>query len=58
MLAGVHDPKKNRTLGVVTKINKADKGIRAKLEATGADHVKLELGIIAVSRLPEDCIAR
>ncbi|KAK9820307.1 hypothetical protein WJX72_008773 [[Myrmecia] bisecta] len=47
-LAEQHDPEKRRTLGVVTKIDKAEKGIRARLGATGDHQVRLEMGIIAV----------
>ncbi|KAK9820379.1 hypothetical protein WJX72_009659 [[Myrmecia] bisecta] len=54
MLAEEHDPAKKRTLGVVTKIDLAEKGIRAKLEATGEDDVKLALGIIAVRNRSQD----
>ena len=48
-----HDPTGKRTVGVVTKPDRADPGIRDRLEATGADHLRLELGYVAVRALPE-----
>ena len=42
------DPEGKRMLGVVTKIDQAPKGIRNRLEASGAEHIKLELGFIGV----------
>lgn len=43
-----HDPSGKRTVGVVAKPDRADPGIRDRLEATGADHLRLDLGYVAV----------
>ena len=42
------DPSGKRTVGVVTKADLAESGIRDRLEGTGADHLRLELGYVAV----------
>ena len=46
------DPIGKRTVGVVTKADLAEPGIKDRLEATGADHLRLELGYVAVWDLP------
>ena len=48
-LAREHDSSSLRTMGVVTKVDKADPGIGDKLTATGSKAVKLKLGFVAVS---------
>jgi len=42
------DPEGIRTIAVVTKIDKCEKGIKAKIEGTAEDSVKLKLGYVAV----------
>ena len=42
------DPHGQRTLGVVTKSDLATWGLRARLEATGENHLRMELGYVAV----------
>lgn len=54
-LAQEADPEGRRTLGVFTKIDKAEPGIRAKLEGTGKGDVHLGLGFVGVRcRKPEE----
>ena len=48
-LARQHDPLGLRTMGVVTKVDKAESGIARKLTATGGSALKLKLGFVAVS---------
>lgn len=47
-LAREHDPLGIRTLGVVTKVDKAESGIANKLTASGSSALKLKLGFVAV----------
>lgn len=47
-LAREHDPLGIRTLGVVTKVDKAESGIANKLTASGNSALKLKLGFVAV----------
>lgn len=42
------DPHGQRTLGVVTKADMATWGLRARLEATEENHLRMELGYVAV----------
>ena len=48
-IAQEHDRAGIRTLGVVTKIDKADKGIADRLLSRGKNALKLRLGFIPVS---------
>ncbi|KAL4437095.1 hypothetical protein ABPG75_004234 [Micractinium tetrahymenae] len=55
VLAKEVDPEGRRTLGVVSKIDKAEPGIRGKLEGTGKGNMHLDLGFVAVRcRTPEE----
>ena len=47
MMSKEVDPSSIRTIGVVTKLDLAEKGIRRKLE-NGADQLGLKLGVVAV----------
>ncbi|KAL3151207.1 hypothetical protein ABBQ38_013050 [Trebouxia sp. C0009 RCD-2024] len=52
-----HDPSGKRTVGVVTKPDRADPGIRDRLEATGAEYLRLDMGYVAVRcRTPEELL--
>jgi len=48
MLSRKVDPDGERTIGVVTKIDKCEKGIRSKLEGKGPGNLILKLGYVAV----------
>ena len=50
-LARKFDPSGHRTMGVVTKVDKADAGIASRLTAMGPNDLKLTLGLVAVSTL-------
>ena len=59
LLARSVDPLQKRTLGVVTKVDRAEAGIRARLLAEEASDLKLSLGFIAVrNRTQEEVAAR
>ncbi len=51
------DPSGKHAVGVVTKADLAEPGIKDRLEATGADHLRLELGYVAVWDLNLPCPA-
>ncbi len=44
MLSRQYDPTGKRTVGVVTKIDTCERGIRAKLECSSSADLKLALG--------------
>lgn len=48
------DPEGVRTIAVVTKVDKADKGIRAKIEGKDVDSVRLALGYVGVRNRTQD----
>ncbi len=59
LLARSVDPQQKRTLGVVTKVDRAEAGIRARLLAEEDSDLKLSLGFIAVrNRTQEEVAAR
>ncbi len=59
LLARSVDPQQKRTLGVVTKVDRAEAGIRARLLAEDESDLKLSLGFIAVrNRTQEEVAAR
>ena len=59
LLARSVDPQQRRTLGVVTKVDRAEGGIRARLLAEEESDLKLQLGFIAVrNRTQEEVSAR
>lgn len=51
-----HDPSGKRTVGVVTKPDRADPGIRDRLEATGAEYLRLDMGYVAVRIYTAECV--
>lgn len=59
LLARTVDPTQRRTLGVVTKIDRAEAGIRSRLLMEDAADLKLSMGFIAVrNRTQEEVAAR
>jgi len=59
LLARTVDPQQRRTLGVITKVDRAEAGIRARLLAEEESDLKLQLGFIAVrNRTQEEVAAR
>ena len=59
LLARSVDPTQKRTLGVVTKVDRAEAGIRARLLAEEQSDLKLTMGFIAVrNRTQEEVAAR
>ena len=59
LLARSVDPQQRRTLGVITKVDRAEAGIRSKLLAEDESDLKLSLGFIAVrNRTQEEVAAR
>lgn len=59
LLARTVDPTQRRTLGVVTKIDRAEAGIRSRLLMEDASDLKLSMGFIAVrNRTQEEVAAR
>jgi hypothetical protein len=59
LLARSVDPMQRRTLGVVTKVDRAEAGIRARLLAEESSDLKLSMGFIAVrNRTQEEVAAR
>ncbi len=59
LLARAVDPQQRRTLGVITKVDRAEAGIRARLLAEEESDLKLSLGFIAVrNRTQEEVAAR
>jgi len=57
MLSKSVDPQCERTIGVITKIDLAEKGIRRKLE-NGVDQLGLALGVVAVRNRSQEEIDR
>ena len=57
LLARSVDPQQRRTLGVITKVDRAEAGIRSKLLAEDESDLKLSLGFIAVRNRTQDEVA-
>ena len=59
LLARSVDPQQRRTLGVITKVDRAEAGIRSRLLAEDESDLRLQLGFIAVrNRTQEEVAAR
>lgn len=59
LLARSVDPQQRRTLGVITKVDRAEAGIRSRLLAEDESDLRLQMGFIAVrNRTQEEVAAR